>query len=298
MSILVTGGNGRLGRAVLAQLGAEGIAGVRRPNIPGAMLIDDDGRVDLKTLTGIDAIVNCAGLAAGATDEIDRANTVYPLTLARAARDAGVGRFVQVSSFSVYGRVQRINTTTSLAPEIDYGRSKLAAEEGLSALAAPGFAVTALRLPFMFSMRDPALMGRLVSLVRRLGLVPIRSDVPAKRSMITYAGAAEALLIALRNTVEGAVVAAAADPRPFALIDIRDILRANGHRVGTLPVPDVIVALASRLVPGSSDRLFRSSLLADEANMMRHGTAYPVLAELAAYVTRLDGGTAGQADES
>jgi len=298
VSILVTGGNGRLGRAVLAQLGTEGLSGVRRSGIPGSVQIDSEGRIDTAMLAGVTAIINCAGRVTGTTAEIDAANIAYPLALARAARDAGVPRFVQVSSFSVYGRVEHIDAVTPLMPDGDYGRSKVAAEQGLAALATPAFTTVALRLPFMFSVCEPALMGRLVPLVRRMHVLPVRSGAVARRSMITYAGAAQALLVAARMPVNGASTPAAADPRPLALDAIAQALRDRGHRVATLPLPGAAIAIAARLVPGVVDRLFRSSVLVDSANMMRDGTAYPVVDELAGYIARLDRGSAGQAGEN
>lgn len=298
MTILVAGGNGRLGRAVLTQLGATGVAGVRRPGVAGSVRIDDDGHVDPAALAGVTSIVNCAGRVTGTAAEIHAANVAYPLQLARAARAAGVPCFVQVSSFSVYGRVEHIDADTPLAPEGDYGRSKITAEQGLAALASADFATVALRLPFMFSVNEPALMGRLVPLVRRLHLLPVRRGAPARRSMITYAGAAEALLIAARGTPSGASLAAAADPRPLALDAVARALRAQGHRVATVPLPGAAIALTARLVPGIADRLFRSSVLADDQNMLRGGTAYPVADELAIYIEQLDRRSAGQAAEN
>ena len=301
MSILVTGGNGRLGRAVLAQLGDKGRVAMRRPDMSGAILVDSDGHVDPAALTGITAIINCVGnLEQGASAEINRANVAYPRTLALAAREAGVTRFVQASSFAVYGRAaELIDAVTPLAPESEYGRSKLAAERELASLAMPSFTVTSLRLPFMFSVQEPALMGRLVPLIRKLHFVPVRARMPARRSMITYAGSAEALLRMLHSDArDGSVTAAAADPQPLELADIAWALRAAGHRVATVTVPKIVTAMAGRVAPGIADRLFRSSILADDINRMRGGTAYPVAAELAAYIEKWNQGRAGQADES
>ncbi|KTT69246.1 NAD-dependent epimerase/dehydratase family protein [Sphingomonas sanguinis] len=299
MSILVAGGNGRLGRAVLAQLGQNGRAAVRHRGTAGAIFIDSDGNVDPADLAGVTAIVNCVNLVHGTTADINRANVAYPRVLARAAREAGVQRFVQVSSFSIYGRAERIDAATPLAPESDYGRSKLVAESELAALATPNFSVVALRLPFMFSLEEPALMGRLVPLIQKLHFVPVRAGIPVQRSMITYAGAAEALLCALHSdSQDGAGTVVAADPRPLELGDIGQALRARGHRVATLPVPKFAIVAARRVVPGIVDRLFRSNILAHDINMMRDGTAYPVTAELAAYIEEWNRGRAGHAEES
>lgn len=298
MTVLVTGGNGRLGRAVLAQLGGEGIAGVRRPGIPGSVLIDSQGHIDRAALTGITAIVNCAGRVTGTPEELEAANVTYPLALARSARDAGIARFIQVSSFSVYGRVEQIDAGTPIAPQGAYGHSKVQAEDALLALATDEFAPVVLRLPFMFSARDPALIGRLISLVRRLHIFPMRAAGRTRRSMITYAGAAEALLAAARDENIKAGILVAADATPLDLADMVGLLRDQGFGVAMLPIPHLVISAAMRVVPGIVDRLFRSSMLADDANFMRVGTAYPVAEELAVYVRGLDPTHAGQSRQS
>ena len=56
--ILVTGGNGRLGRAVLTALGARGVAGIRRRALgDDAVLIEGNGVVDPAALAGVTAIM-------------------------------------------------------------------------------------------------------------------------------------------------------------------------------------------------------------------------------------------------
>lgn len=116
--------------------------------------------------------------------------------------------------------------------------------------------------------------------------------------MITYAGAAEAMLIVAGMPTDGASALAAADPRPLALDAIAQALGAHGHHVATLPLPGAAIAVAARLVPGIADRLFRSSVLADTQNILRDGTAYPVADELAAYIEQFDRCAAGQAAEN
>src|SRR5690606_16346543 len=73
-----------------------------------AQLFVDVRRLPPERLRGIDAVVHLAAISndplgkefEAVTDEINHRATVQ---LARAARDAGVGRFVLASSCSVYG---------------------------------------------------------------------------------------------------------------------------------------------------------------------------------------------------
>lgn len=280
--ILVTGATGRLGKSVLATLGGRGVAGVRRRgSVANGVLVTSDGVVDPTALDGFRAIINCAGRVDGAPDEIEQANVVYPVALARAARAAGVHRFVQVSSFSVFGRTERIDAASPIAPASSYGRSKLSAERALAELNTADFTTAALRLPFMFSAEHPALLGDLVSAMLRVRVLPVLPAKPSRRSMITYAGAAGAL-IALASSpdiLDGAL--AAADPRPLELATVARAIRARlGRRVAIVPVPAPAAAIVGRIAPGIADRLFRSSVLDGVANILDDAGAHPVEAEM------------------
>lgn len=287
--ILVTGGNGRLGATVLNQLGHRGVAATRRRDHDrSAIFIGSDGTANPLDLQGIDAIINCAGQVHAAPKVIDQANITYPTRLAYIAREAGVRRFVQVSSFSVFGRAEFLDADTPLAPENDYGRSKAKAEEALLAAEAPGFAVLPLRLPFMFSADHPALLGKLTSIIRKTRVLPSPRGAPSRRSMITYAGAADALIARALNLETRAGILAAADPLPLALTDIASaIAQRLGRRILVLPVPGSATALANRVAPAMASRLFRSSILAASANMLHSSGPHSVEGELHKYLSSL-----------
>jgi len=287
--ILVTGGNGRLGRTVLSLLGERGVAGVRRPEtMPGAVLVDADGEVDPPSLAGIAAIINCAGRVTGTAEQIEQANVTYPATLLLHARAAGIPRFVQVSSFSVFGRVERIDKSTPIAPASDYGRSKAKAERVLLALDDSAGQVAALRLPFLFSDAEPALLGSLVGAMVKAHVWPVLPGEPVRRSMITYGSAAEALIALSLAAETPPAVQMAADPAPLALATVAAAVRERlDKRVVMLPLPRIAAIVAQRLAPGVADRLFRSSVLAAEANMLTDGGCRQVRAEMLAYLDRL-----------
>lgn len=286
--ILVTGGNGRLGRTVLSLLGERGVAGVRRlETMPGAILVNADGEVDPPSLAGIDAIINCAGRVTGTAAQIEQANVTYPATLLRHTRTAGIRRFVQVSSFSVFGRVERIDKATPIVPESDYGRSKAEAERVLLALDDGAGRVAALRLPFMFSETEPALLGSLVDVMVKARVWPVLPGEPVRRSMITYKSAAEALIALSLAAKTPPAVQMAADPVPLALATVAVAVRERlGKRVVMLPLPRIATILAQRLAPGVADRLFRSSVLVAEANMLTDGGCRQVRVEMLAYLDR------------
>lgn len=266
--VLVAGANGRLGSTVLKKLGSRGLAGVRRPR-PGAqdIHIDSTGQIDPSHLQGVRAVINCAGVIAGPGDAIERGNVAYPLNLATLAKRHGVATFVQVSSFSVYGRVERIGWETQIAPDSDYGHSKLRAEQQLHALMAPGFSVSALRVPFIFSAEHPGLFGSLVASISRLRILPTAAGRPSRRSVITYDTAAN-LLIELADTFDPATPLCAADPVELDLTVLAKQLRTQlGRGVVIVPLPQLAVNAVETLAPRLGNRLFRSSILDSAINI-------------------------------
>jgi UDP-glucose 4-epimerase len=176
MKVLITGAAGRVGRVLRARLaaGAHPVRGLDRLAAPGvdfvADLADlaDSGALVHRALQGIEAVVHCAALHAphvGTVDEreFQRVNVDATLALWRAARAAGVRRFVFTSTTAVYGtdaartgRAAWITEQTQPQPRSIYHRSKLAAEDALREAAhGGGPAVTVLRMSRCFPEPAP-----------------------------------------------------------------------------------------------------------------------------------------------
>ena len=156
--VLVTGASGFVGRCLTATLvtaGRDVRAALRQSTVlPVATGIEFVvvGSLDATTdwtaaLTDIDSVVHLAARVHVMQDktvdplaEFRRVNVLGTLQLARQAADAGVRRFVFISSVKVNGEgtpVARPYTADDLPAAVDaYGISKLEAEQGLLALAA------------------------------------------------------------------------------------------------------------------------------------------------------------------
>jgi UDP-glucose 4-epimerase len=137
--------------------------------------------------SSFDAVVLVAGIAHQKETPqnvplYDAVNHVLAAEVARAAKAAGVGQFVFFSSMSVYGlTVGRIGADTRPAPTTAYGRSKLAAETALGALADDAFHVAVLRPPMIYGPGCRGNYPRLSVLIRSLPLFP---RVNNERSML------------------------------------------------------------------------------------------------------------------
>lgn len=89
-------------------------------------------------LSGVSCVVNAAGLAAAGANDLPAiygANTLMPRVVQLACRQAGVYRYVHVSSAAVQGRIRLLDETSATYPFSHYSRSKALAEAILHDLA-------------------------------------------------------------------------------------------------------------------------------------------------------------------
>ncbi len=155
--ILVTGGNGFVGLALIRRAVKDGLRGirgaVRQPNSNFPLGVDTTVVPNLASdtdwsvaLGGVSVVVHCAArvhvmtdTAADPLEEFRRVNVQGTLNLARQAAAAGVRRFVFVSSIKVNGEATQLRSPFKAddapAPLDTYGVSKMEAEQSLREIA-------------------------------------------------------------------------------------------------------------------------------------------------------------------
>ncbi|MBT9590493.1 MAG: NAD-dependent epimerase/dehydratase family protein, partial [Thiobacillus sp.] len=149
--VLVTGATGFVGSALCARLAASGVEvvpAVRSPSgLPHEVAVGNlDASTDWRSaLTGCDAVVHLAARVHAMDDTAQNPLALYratnldaTLNLARQAAQAGVKRFVYISSIKVNGEGgdSPYRETDAAAPEDAYAVSKWEAEQGLQRIAA------------------------------------------------------------------------------------------------------------------------------------------------------------------
>jgi nucleoside-diphosphate-sugar epimerase len=179
MRTLVTGATGRVGSRFvprLLQQDEEVVVLVRDPERGeplrrrGAEVVAGDLRDAAsrrRAVDGVDAVLHLAASFRGVPDEEAVAvNRTATVELARAAVDAGVGRFVLVSTNLVYGagrgRPAREDDPPR-PPDAAYPASKAAAEDALRELhRGDGLGLRVARLAFVYGEGDPHLAESLM----------------------------------------------------------------------------------------------------------------------------------------
>jgi len=250
LSLLITGGTGFVGRALVDRLGDQ----------PMRLATRDDWAGWHKALAGITTIVHLAArvhvmhdTAADPLTAFRVVNVEGTVNLARQAAAAGVKRFVFISSVKVNGEAtlpgQPFTADDIPAPLDAYGVSKMEAEQGLRQIALQtGMEVVIIRPPLVYG---PGVKANFASMMRWL-----RRGVPLPLGAIHN----QRSLVALDNLVDLIITClthSAAANQTFLVSDGEDVsttelLRRMGQAMGRparlLPVPVSWLKLAAALV--------------------------------------------------
>jgi len=283
--IALTGATGFIGQFLLRELPKRGYrlrVLLRRPSVTpiesASAVVGDLARPQnmAAALADADAIIHSAGIAHAMSglpeDDYRMLNTEATIRLARAAQRTGVKRFIFLSSIRAQcGPTADHVLTEAIAPQPTdaYGRSKLAAEQGLAEL---DLDWVALRLTLVYGPGMKGNMQELVRLARSPYPLPL-ARLDAKRSLLSLenlAAAIETVLAAPQRLRRAFIVA---DAEPLTIPDMITILRRGlGRRPGLVPVPPRLLELGLRAAGrGEIYQRLAGSLVADPSALMGLG---------------------------
>lgn len=252
MKILVTGHHGYIGSVTAPFLQAAGhaVTGLDtlfyegcdlQPGADGVPLLRLDVRdVRPERLAGFDAVVHLAALSNDPLGDLDpeltrEINYEATVGLARAAREAGVQRFVFSSSCSMYGASstgEPVTEEAPLRPLSAYAESKVRSEEALAELADDGFSPIHLRNATAYGvsprLRLDLVLNNLVAWAHTTGRARILSDGTPWRPLVHVQDIARATLAVLEapcDVVHGQAFNVGADSENYQVRDLAEIAR-------------------------------------------------------------------------
>jgi nucleoside-diphosphate-sugar epimerase len=260
VKVLVTGATSLLGGEIAARLAARGddvtvfqrgASGLPHHEVRGD--VADRARVDA-AVAGSDVVIHAAAKVGvvGTWSEYEAANVVGTANVLAAARAAGVGRFVQVSSPSVAHAGHSLvgEPATPADPQRargHYSRSKATAELQALAADADGFSVVAVRPHLVWGPGDEQLIGRIVERARQ-GRLAIIGSGTALIDTTYIDNAADAIVAAADRAGElggRAFVVSNGEPRP-----VHELLDGIAAAAG-LPAPRLRVPAAAAKAAGT-----------------------------------------------
>ena len=288
--VALTGATGFIGRHLLRELPKRGYRVrvlLRRPaELPpeaSGAVVGDLARPQnmAAALSGVDAVIHSAGIAHAMSgtpeDDYRVLNTEATIGLARAAEKARAKRFVFLSSIRAQtgpAAARVLTEADAAAPTDAYGRSKLAAEEGLARL---GIDWVALRPVLVYGEGVKGNMAALVRLARSPYPLPL-GGLTTKRSLLgldNLVAATDTVLAAPGPLRRPLIVA---DPEPLTVPAMIAALREGlGRGPGVFPVPQALMEAAFRaLGRGEAFARLAGSLVASPAALQALGWVPPL----------------------
>jgi len=239
LSLLITGGTGFVGQALVKRLGDQ----------PMRLATRADSADWGKVLFGITTVVHLAARVHVMHDtEADPlmafrvVNVEGTLNLTRQAAAAGVKRFVFISSVKVNGELTQSGRAFTEAdspdPQDAYGLSKHEAEQGLRQLAVDtGMEVVIIRPPLVYGPGVKANFAALMRAVQRGWPLPLGA-VPNQRSLVALSNLVDFIVTCIAHPQAANQTFLVSDGQDLSTTElVRGMARAAGVPARLLPVP-------------------------------------------------------------
>lgn len=271
---LVTGGTGFIGAALLPALHAAGwrVRATAR-TVPERFTLPVDwrevGDIGPDTawdglLDGVDCVVHLAArvhvlneTSKEPSAAFRRTNVTGTARLARACVEAGVKRFVYLSSVGVHGARsfgRPLSESSPAAPHDDYSCSKLEAELALDEIGrGTSLEVVMLRPPLVYGPGAPGNFARLIRLVRTGVPLPLGA-IDNRRSLLYLGNLVDAIALCLAHPAAANRTYLVADGEDVSTPElIRRLAALMGRHARLWPVPPGLLELAGKLVGKSAE---------------------------------------------
>jgi len=281
-TVLVTGANGFIGRALCTRSLAAGwhVRGIIRPDshivrLPKGVETFKIESIGPDTewstaLKSIDTVVHLAARvhmmndsAADPLEEYRKVNVAGTEKLAKTAANAGIRRFIFMSSVKVNGegKPSSYTETDSPSPTDPYGVSKWEAEQILNDIAAQtGMEVVTLRAPLVYGPNVKANFLNLIKIVQHGIPLPV-GNINNRRSFIYLGNLIYAIVACVQYTGTLGPTYLISDGEDVSTTDlIKRIAHALERPARVFPFPSFLLRLAAKILGKGTaiDRLLDS----------------------------------------
>ncbi|MEZ8785141.1 UDP-glucose 4-epimerase family protein [Vibrio splendidus] len=279
MTILVTGASGFVGSKFLERFPGDEIVGLGREKPLNLELhqfivagIDRDTDYS-RALSGVSVVIHLAARVHVMSDSVENplcayreVNTLGTINLARQAVNAGVKRFIFVSSIKVNGESSIPGHPFTYAdrrkPEDFYGQSKSEAEEQLLALAEEtGLEVVIIRPTLVYGTGVKANFASLMNLVSKGFPLPFGVINSNKRSLVSVTNLVDLIVTCIEHPKAKNQVFLVSDGHDVSTFEmVKQMSFACGKKNFQLPVPAWCYKFAGKLLKKEDvvDRLIGS----------------------------------------
>lgn len=279
MRVLVTGAIGFIGGQVVNDLLSAGHTVVRQSRVahPAKKRCDDviksiNAETDWSdALTGVSHVVHCAARVHMMVDKAENplqafreVNTAGTLNIAKQAAEAGVSRFVFLSSIGVNGNYTEtapFREDDTANPHSPYALSKWEAEQGLMKLAQEtGMEVVIIRPPLVYG---PGVKGNFASMVKwvKSGVPLPFANIDNQRTLVAVENLSSFICLCLTHSRAANELFLIGDAEDVSIrILLRSIAEAFGLKARLFPIPvKCVISIAERVgLQAITIRLFGS----------------------------------------
>lgn len=254
--ILVTGAGGFIGSALTAELARRGIA------FRAVSRVDSEGHIPIRhiapdtdwtaALDGVDVVVHLASKARISGPASDR-SVEATFNLARQAAEAGVKRFVFMSSIKVNGEATEpgrpFRADDPPNPQDVYGLAKLDAEQGLFALAhGTGLELTVLRPPLVYGPGVKANFASMMEWANRGIPFPLRL-LGNKRSFVFVGNLVDLIILSSSHPDAAGQVFLVSDGEDVSTSELFSrMAKALGRPSRTMPLPPSLLTFVATAI--------------------------------------------------
>ncbi|WP_367576982.1 NAD-dependent epimerase/dehydratase family protein [Pseudoalteromonas agarivorans] len=211
-------------------------------------------------LSGAKVLIHCAARvhimndnSENPIDEFRAVNTKGTLNLATQAAQAGVKRFIFISTIKVNGESttgRKPFNEQECSPEDPYGVSKAEAEQQLQALGQQtGMEIVIIRPPLVYGEGVKANFASLMRLVNKGFPLPFRSINKNKRSLVSVYNLVDLIKVCVEHPNAANKVFLVSDDHDLSTAEMVQLMaKVQGKSNVALPVPTTLFSIAGSIL--------------------------------------------------